>query len=84
MVLKAALTLNDASGVSCEPSTAPDIRPSMRVSVSGIAFLNKLWTDTVYISGAQRPARGPHPARDDSGCGPRRPTRNVAISYNGL
>src|SRR6218665_1786977 len=25
---------------------------------------------TAYTSGAQRPARGPHPARDESSCGP--------------
>jgi len=31
-------------------------------------------------SGAQRPARGPHPARDESWCGPRRPTRKATIS----
>src|SRR6218665_1089810 len=33
----------------------------------------------VYTSGAQRPARGPHPARDESSSGPRCPTRKVTI-----
>jgi len=33
-----------------------------------------------YISGAQRPARGPHPARDESWRGRRRPTRKATIS----
>jgi len=31
----------------------------------------------LYTSGAQRPARGPHPARDGSSCGPRCPARKV-------
>jgi len=30
----------------------------------------------LYTSGAQRPARGPHPAHDKSSCGPQCPTRN--------
>src|SRR6218665_3391353 len=34
---------------------------------------------TIYISGAQLPARGPHPARDESSCGPRCPTIKVTI-----
>src|SRR6218665_521192 len=34
---------------------------------------------SLYHSGAQRPARGPHPARDESSCGPRRPSRNGTI-----
>ena len=33
----------------------------------------------MYNSGAQRPARGPHPARDGSACGPQCPTRKVNI-----
>src|SRR6218665_1718999 len=36
--------------------------------------------EIVYISGAQRPACGPHPARDESWCGPRRPARKLTIS----
>jgi len=30
-------------------------------------------------SGAQRPACGPHPAREECSCGPRCPTRNGTI-----
>src|SRR6218665_3697125 len=33
-----------------------------------------------YSSGAQRPARGPHPARDEFWCGPRPSTRKATIS----
>jgi len=33
----------------------------------------------LYISGAQRPAHGPHPARNESSCGPRCPTEKVTI-----
>ena len=33
-----------------------------------------------YISGAQRPVRGPHPARDESSRGPPRPIRKAKNS----
>jgi len=34
---------------------------------------------SAYISGAQLPARGPDPARAESWCGPRRPTRKAIV-----
>ena len=50
-----------------------------------IAF-NSLYRDrmlaSVYDSGAQSPARGPHPARDELSCGP--PSQHKKIPYVAL
>ena len=50
-----------------------------RLEKIGEASADTAATETCYISGAQRPARGPHPARDESSYGPRCPARKVTI-----
>jgi len=43
------------------------------------AFLIGVYCKRRYFSGAQHSACGLHPARDESSCGPRCPTRKVSV-----